>query len=96
MGNSVTLAIFGLAVLICLAIVLYSLFGGHRSIFVAIPSAIVFVLAIAPQIINPGGAGWKLQLILAAAAAMGTVRQFQKVVVDGGEVDEGDERSRST
>ena len=91
MGNSVTLAIFGLAVLVCLAIVLYSLVGGHRSIFVAIPTAIVFVLAIAPQMINPGGAGWKLQFILAVAAAIGTVRQFQKVVVDGGDVCEGGE-----
>lgn len=92
MGNSVTLAIFGLAVLVCVAIVLYSLFGGHRSILVAIPTAIVFVLAIAPQVINPGGAGWKLQFIVAAAAAMGTVRQFQRVVVDGVDVGEGDER----
>ncbi len=93
MGNSSTFAVFGVGLLVCLAIVLCSLVGTHRSILIAISTGFVFAPAITLQIINPGGAGLMSQLFIAAAAALGTVRQFQKVAVDEGtfavrEVDE--------
>ena len=84
MGNAVTLSLFAGLFLSCILIVLYALFGKHRSVFIAIPTTLVFALAITPQILNPGGAGLQYQLLLAVAAAMGIARQFRKVDVDDG------------
>ena len=95
MGNAVTLGLFAGLVLVCVAIVLYSLFGKHRSIFVAIPTFLVMALAIAPQIVNPGGAGLKLQLVIAIGAALGLVRQFQRVGMVDDALDEADQIGRA-
>ena len=78
MGNAFTLAIFGCIVFGCVLIVLYSLFGKRRSIFIAIPTAIVCAIAMFPLIQNPNRSSLKVGLVLGIGSAIGIIRQFRR------------------
>lgn len=77
MGNATTWSIFFSIVAGCLLVVLYSLLGRHRSLLVAMPTALVLILALTALITSPR-AFPIFTVPLAIGSLAGLVRQFRR------------------